>query len=280
MNKDKLTSICHKISQKTNLSFNEVMTYYFLEQVLAKLAGGKYADNLVFKGGFLLSNVVGLDTRSTVDIDFLIRNSQLSKENILNILNDAFAKNDGNIDYEIKSIKPIKENDNYGGFRVNILCKLENIKLNVPLDIATGDVVTPCPIRYQYKSVFFANNIMIKAYPIETMIAEKLQTIFSRGFLNSRSKDYYDLHILYRVKQEEIDFKIQKEAIENTFNHRDTQLDYRKIKNLLEDLKVDKDFIKRWKSYQNKNTYVDADLETTINSILELIKKLLFLGEN
>ncbi len=275
MNKDKLTSMCHKISNKTNLSFNEVMVYYFLESILKKLSSSSYGDNFIFKGGFLLSNVVGLDTRSTVDIDFLIRDSELSKGNITNILNDVLiATSSEDISYQIRNIVPIKKNDQYGGFRANILCKLENVRQNVPLDIATGDVITPHPVDYKFKSVFSSDDIEIKAYPIETMLAEKVQTIYTRGFLNSRSKDYYDLHILHKLKKTDIDKDILKKALERTFKYRETELDYDKIITLLEKLVEDKVFLKRWKAYQKKNAYVQASFEEVIRSSVELLSGL------
>ncbi len=275
MNKDKLTSMCHKISDKTDLSFNEVMVYYFLESILEKLSSSTYGDKFIFKGGFLLSNIVGLNTRSTVDIDFLIINSELSEENIKTILNavliDSCSKD---ISCEIRNIVPIKENDQYGGFRANILCKLENIRQNVPLDIATGDVITPHPIDYKFKSIFSSEDIEIKAYPIETILAEKIQTIYARGFFNSRSKDYYDLYILYRLKKDDIDNNTLKKALERTFKYRETELDYDKIITLLHKIVVDKDFLKRWKAYQKKNSYVQASFEKVIRSSVELLSEL------
>ncbi len=275
MNKNKLTSMCHRISKKINLSFNEVMVYYFLESILEKLSSSTYGDNFIFKGGFLLSNVVGLDTRTTVDIDFLIKNSELSEKNITNILNDVLIYSTSNdISYEIKNIIPIKENDQYGGFRANILCRLENIRQNIPLDIATGDIITPHEIDYKFKSIFSINDIKIKAYPIETMLSEKLQTIYARSFLNSRSKDYYDLHIMYRLKKDDIDKKTLKKALERTFSYRETELDYDKIITLLENLVKDKDFIKRWKAYQKKNFYVQASFEEVITSSIDLLNEL------
>ncbi len=275
MNKDKLTSMCHKISAKTNLSFNEVMVYYFLERILEKLSTSSYGENFIFKGGFLLSNVVGLETRSTVDIDFLIRTSELSEGNITNILDDVLIDSDSeDIRYEIRNILPIKEQDQYGGFRANILCKLENIRQNVPLDIATGDVITPHPINYKFKSIFCDDDIEIKAYPIETMLAEKVHTIYVRSFLNSRSKDYYDLHIMYKLKKDDIDKNTLKKALERTFRYRKTELDYDKIIILLKQLVKDKDFLKRWKAYQKQNAYVQASFEEVIKTSVELLNGL------
>ncbi|MCU4706800.1 nucleotidyl transferase AbiEii/AbiGii toxin family protein [Mycoplasma sp. CSL7503-lung] len=126
MNKDKLIALCHKVSKEVELPFNNVMLYYFLESVLKKLSKSKYNEKFVFKGGFLLSSVVRINSRSTVDIDFHFWNSQLSEENITKILKEILIFNQSDvIHYELQSIKPIKEKDRYRGFRASILCKLE-----------------------------------------------------------------------------------------------------------------------------------------------------------
>ncbi|MGF3227406.1 nucleotidyl transferase AbiEii/AbiGii toxin family protein [Facklamia sp. P12932] len=276
MNKAKLTAICHKISKETGLPFNSVMLYYFLESILKKLSQSKYHENFVFKGGFLLSNVVGIDSRSTVDIDFLLRNMHLSEENILKILQEALeTKSSDDIFYKTHGISTIKEDDQYGGFRVSILCRMENIRQIVPLDIATGDVITPYPIDYKYISAFGQKDILIKAYPIETILAEKIQTIYSRGFLNSRSKDYYDLYIIYKLKDKEIEIDILKEACIQTFNYRKTEFDTDKIISLMEMLKTDEAFLKRWQAYSKKNLYArDIKFEDAIDNGINIIEKI------
>ncbi|MDY0289526.1 MAG: nucleotidyl transferase AbiEii/AbiGii toxin family protein [Sphaerochaeta sp.] len=226
MNKARLTALCHTISKENGLTFNSVMLYYFLESILKKLVQGKYGGNLVFKGGFLLSNVVGIESRSTMDIDFLLRNMQVTEEKVLELLTESLEEKEGDeIHYEIMNIAPIKEQDQYGGYRASILCRFENIRQVIPLDIATGDVITPHPIQYSFASIFGNEAILIKAYPIETMLAEKLQTIYARGFLNSRNKGYYDLHILYRLRSKEIDMPTLARACERTFHYRKTEFD-------------------------------------------------------
>jgi len=276
MNKAKLTGLCHKISKETGLTFNSVMLYYFLENILKKLAQGTYGENLVFKGGFLLSNVVGIKSRSTMDIDFLLRNMQVSEQTVTEMLNELLKEREGDeIHYEIVYITPIKEQDQYGGYRASILCQFDNIRQVIPLDIATGDVITPQPIQYSFVSVFGNDDIFIKAYPIETMLAEKLQTIYARGFLNSRSKDYYDLHILYKLRRKEIDIPTLARAFEQTFYCRKTEFDVLKIQELLEKLKQDDSFLKRWKAYSKKNNYVQGiSFETVILDAIKLINEI------
>ena len=252
------------------------MLHYFLESILKKIVQGKYGENLVFKGGFLLSNVVGIESRSTMDIDFLVRNMQISEEKVSEMLTESLKEKEGDeIHYEIVDISPIKEQDQYGGYRVSILCKFDSIRQVVPLDIATGDVITPHPIQYSYVSVFGDDEILIKAYPIETMLAEKLHTIYARGFLNSRNKDYYDLHILYKLKSKEIDMPTFARACERTFHHRKTEFDVEKILGLLEKLKQDDSFLERWKAYSKKNNYVQGiSFEAVILDAMELINRM------
>lgn len=276
MNKAKLTALCHKVSKEVGLSFNAVMLYYFLESILKKLAGSKYSERFIFKGGFLLSSVVGIDSRSTVDIDFLLRNMQLSEENIVQMLNETLKPEESDdIFYELQNIVPIKEEDQYGGFRANILCKMENIRQIVPLDIATGDVITPHPIDYKYISSFGEEEIIIKAYPIETMLAEKIQTIYVRGFLNSRSKDYYDLYIIYKLKDKDVNVEILREACRKTFSYRKTEFDIGKIIDLLEKLKINEAFLKRWQAYSRKNLYAkDITFEEVLDNGIKMVEKI------
>lgn len=276
MNKAKLTALCHKVSKEAGLSFNAVMLYYFLESILKKLAGSKYNEKFIFKGGFLLSSVVGINSRSTVDIDFLLRNMQLSEENVAQMLKETLKQEESDdILYEVQSIVPIKEEDQYGGFRANILCKMENIRQIVPLDIATGDVITPHPIDYRYISSFGEEEIIIKAYPIETMLAEKIQTIYARGFLNSRSKDYYDLYIIYKLKDKDVNDEILREACRRTFQYRKTEFNIAKIIDLLENLKTNEAFLKRWQVYSRKNLYAkDITFEEVLNNGIKMVKRL------
>lgn len=274
MNKQKLISLCHKVSNEKKLPFNTVLLCCFMERILKKLSQSEHSGNFIFKGGFLLANIVGMDTRSTMDIDFLLKDSPLTEDNITRIFNVAFEKTkDEDIRCTLQKVEPIKENSEYGGFRATVLCTLENIRETVQIDIATGDVVTPFPIDYQYESIFGGEQIKIFAYPLETIIAEKFQTIYSHGFLNSRSKDYYDLYILSKLKKDEIDKNILLEACKKTFEYRTTELSFDKLYSLLSDLKKDSSFQIRWNSYTKKNSYARGILfDEVISEIQKLIE--------
>lgn len=277
MNKVKLTALCHKIAKQTGLTFNSIMTYYFLEVILKKLSQSSYANHYIFKGGFLLSNVIGVESRSTVDIDFLFHKQSLSEENVQQQLDDILTESKDDIQFLIQSITTIKESDDYGGYRATILCQLENIKQIIHLDIATGDVVTPQPITYDYKAIFDDENFPIIAYTIETILAEKLQTIYSRSFLNSRSKDFYDIYILSKLKKEDIDFVQLKLACERTFSYRDTELVFNNIIELLKIFKNDPTQHQQWKNYSKKYHYTkDISFLEILDEIIRLVSNIDF----
>ena len=272
MNKAKLTALCHKISKQTGLTFNSVMTYYFLEIILKKLSQSYYADHYIFKGGFLLSNVIGVESRSTVDIDFLFHKQTLSEENVQQQLEEILTESKDDIQFSIQSISSIKESDNYGGYRATILCQLENIKQIIHLDIATGDIVTPHPVTYAYKAIFNDESFSIIAYTIETILAEKLQTIYSRNFLNSRSKDFYDVYILSKLKKNDIDFRQLNVACQRTFSYRETELDYNEIVQLMESFKTDPIQQQQWQNYSNKYSYTKGiSFSEILDEIVNLV---------
>lgn len=276
MNKDSLRAICQKLSKETGLSFNAIQTHYFLESILKKVSESDESENFIFKGGFLLANVIGIRQRNTVDIDFLIKRFALTEENILQKFKKILQSgNDNGITYEIQKIEEIRKEDEYGGFRITILCRLENIRQMIPLDIATGDPITPSEISYEYKSIFSDSFFEIYAYNIETMLAEKIQTLYQRGIFNSRSKDFYDIYILYYLKKAEINFKNLKEACQNTFKHRNTDFSIDNILNVLADLKVEKDLKIRWSSYQKRFSYAEEiNFDEVINTVIEVVKNI------
>ena len=276
MNKDKLRAVCQKLSKETGLSFNAIQTHYFLESILEKIAASEENKNFIFKGGFLLASVIGIRQRNTVDIDFLIRRFSLTEENIRQKFEKILKnENDKGVAYEIQKIEEIRKEDEYGGFRITVLCRLGNIRQVIPLDIATGDPITPSEIAYEYKSIFSDSLFEICAYNIETILAEKIQTVYQRGIFNSRSKDFYDVYILFHLKKSEIDFNNLKKACQNTFKYRNTEFDIDRVLNVLGRLKTEKDLKIRWGSYQKKFSYAgEISFDDIIDTAIELVKNI------
>ena len=277
MNKYKLRSICKKISDETGLSYNVIQTHYFLETILEKISKSDENQNFIFKGGFLLASFIGIKQRSTVDIDFLIRKFTLTKEKISQKL-EKILKHEvyEDINYEIKKIEEIRKDDEYGGFRIAIECKLDNIRQIIMLDIATGDPITPKEIVYKYKSTFEDKIYEIYTYNIETILAEKIQTIYQRGVFNTRSKDFYDVYILFHLKKKEIDYEKLSIACQNTFIHRNNQFNVIDILNVLGTLKGENDMLKYWGNYQDRFRYAKIiSFHEVIDTIAELMMNLI-----
>lgn len=258
MNKDKLTYLCHKIGKENNICFNDVIPYYFMENVLKKISKSRYRDIFVYKGGYLLSCTLGINSRTTKDIDVLIDCIDFDYEIIYKLFDEILKPlPNEEIEFYITNINSIKNEDRYGGFRVVIMCKFYNIRQKVSIDVATGDAVTPFPVKCKLKSIFDYEEIQIKSYNLKTILAEKIQTIFSKNIFNSRCKDFYDLYIIYKMKKQEIDLDTLKVACINTFAYRNTNLNYTDIISLLEKIKTNKVFIKRWNDYSLKNQYTN-----------------------
>ena len=277
MNKYKLRSICKKISDETGLSYNVIQTHYFLETILEKKSKSDENQNFIFKGGFLLASFIGIKQRSTVDIDFLIRKFTLTKENISQKL-EKILKHEvyEDINYEIKKVEEIRKDDEYGGFRIAIECKLDNIRQIILLDIATGDPITPKEIIYKYKSTFDDKIYEIYSYNIETILAEKIQTIYQRGVFNTRSKDFYDVYILFHLKKKEIDYEKLGVACRNTFKHRSNKFNVVDILNVLGTLKGENDMLKYWSNYQDRFRYAkNISFHEVIDTIAELMMNLI-----
>lgn len=253
MNKDKLTALCHRVSKEKGITFNVAMTYYFLEVILRKIAGSDYKEKFVFKGGFLLSNIIGLESRTTSDMDFIIEQMRMDEEVLTDVLKEILQ--DELIHFKIGKVISIKDEDPYGGYRITIICQLENIRQSIPLDIAVGDPITPKSVDYAYKSLFSDENYPIVAYNIESILAEKLETVYRRNFFNSRSKDFYDIFVLYQTRKEEIDIEKLKMACKNTFSYRKTKYDVEEFRELLKELKMDKKLNAYWKNYQKQYGY-------------------------
>lgn len=207
-------------------------------------------------------------------MDATLKGIPLNKQKLEEIFNDIFSINiEDGVSFELVSIKDIRLEDQYGGYRLNILSKLDNNKTYITIELTTGDEITPREMKYSYNCIFEDKKIPIMAYTIETVLAEKFQTIISRGILNTRLKDFYDMYVLMNLKSSDIDNKILVSAIANTFKKRETLLDINEFNIIIDDLENDRNIKRQWLEYQAKNSYAkDINYEDTINSIKILIE--------
>ena len=255
-------------AEQNNITVNEVLQNYMFERILERLSISEYKNNFILKGGVLLSSIMGIDTRTTMDMDTCLKGINLTEEQLYKVLKNILDTDvkDG-VTFEIKNSKPIREDDEYGGLKYNILAKFDNIKVNLSIDIATGDVITPGEIEYNYKMMFEDKALKIMTYNIESIIAEKFQTIISRNVLNSRMKDFYDLY--YLIKYSTFSKDDLRLAIEKTFDKRNTDI---KLINSNISVIQESDLLQDlWKTYSQKHKYTK---DIKFEDIIETIKKI------
>ena len=273
INKNSLQARINNLSNKTGIHQNILLKSFFFDAFLKRLAVSDYSENFVFKGGFLLSTTLGISLRSTIDIDFLLRKLSIDKESVAKVIKTISSIDIGDgIIFKLQSIDAIRQEDDYGGYSVALSGRLDNIKETVSIDIVTGDPITPNATNYEYKCLFEPDILTFKAYNFETIIAEKLQTILIRGVTNSRSKDFYDLFIIHKLRWNNIDVNILKKAFENTCKYRGTMFSKKEANEILADIAGNSIVEKRWNMYRNKNKYAEGiDFLDTIEAIKILL---------
>ena len=264
--KDKLRNI----SKEKNIDFNSVMRFYVYDRFVERLSKSKYKDNFILKGGFYLSKLFGLDNRSTMDIDTAIRKTKISEENIIKMITEIINIDvDDNVKFGIEKTEPIRDEDEYGGLRITINFTLENMRDSFHIDIATGDPIHPGPDDYKYESIIGNEVYKVWSYNLETILAEKIETILSKLEASSRMKDYYDIYLIHKFKFNKINKTKFRGAVEKTFEKREFNADLIVNLNVVKDSKILRD---KWTSYSRKNSYArNLEFDETIKCLEEFI---------
>lgn len=235
----------------------EVLQICFFERFLDRLSKSQYKNNFVIKGGFLISSLIGIENRTTMDMDTTIKGIALKEESIKEIVEEIINIDvDDGIKFEIKDISYIREEDEYENFRISLIANVGKTKNPMKLDLTTGDAITPREIEYTYPCIFSKENIKIMAYPLETILAEKYETIIRRNITTTRMRDFYYLYTLYKLKKDEIYYEVLKEAIERTSNERGSQEIMKDYEEIIEDIKDDSYLKSLWDVYLSENKYI------------------------
>ena len=233
-----------------------VMQNYMLERLLERISLSKYQKNIILKGGFLISTIVGIDSRTTMDLDTTIKGLPLTKE----LVNDIFFEIcqidvQDNISFNIRKIAEIREQDEYSGVRVFLDAIYPPLNVQLSVDVTAGDKITPKEIEYSFKMMFDERNINVLAYNLETILAEKLETILSRGKANTRPRDYYDVYILYTLYKNKIDFDMLFKAISSTCSRRGSLKILEIYKTRMDEVEIDSEMNKLWDNYEKNFEY-------------------------
>lgn len=259
--KDKIRNLSGSNSQKAQ----SLIRNYIMEEFLKRLSKSQYKNNFILKGGMLVSSMAGINNRATMDIDTTVKAINLSEDEAYEIIADICNVDiEDNIIFRIVSASDIMEEHDYPGIRFMLEATLENLVQPVKIDISTGDVMTPGAIEYQYIPMFDSEPISVMSYNTETLLAEKLETVISRGIENTRMRDFYDIYILMQTVN--IDLPVLKTAFEATVSNRGSAEYLRLADKTFETLKNDSNMIANWNNYRKSSWFID---ELSWNTVLE-----------
>ena len=268
-----LKAIIKNLAKEKHISAQLVMQNFMLERLLERISVSKYKQNFILKGGFLIAAMVGLDTRATMDMDATIKGLPVNEQTIREMFGEICRiELDDDVSFSFRTIGEIREGDEYTGYRVSLLANYPPMAVPVKLDITTGDRITPKEIEYRFKLLLENRSILVLAYNLETIMAEKLETVISRGDQNTRPRDYYDIYILTKLQYSNINIERLKKALSATTEKRGSSIvvkDYRRIMNTVENSDI---MQRQWNNYQK-----DFDYATDIlfKDVCEAVVKLM-----
>lgn len=272
-----LKAIIKNLAKEKHISAQLVMQNFMLERLLERISLSRYQQNFILKGGFLIAAMVGLDTRATMDMDATIKGLPVNEQTIWEMFEEICKiELDDDVTFGFRSIGEIREGDEYTGYRVSLFANYPPMEVPLKLDITTGDKITPREIEYQFKLLLEDRSISVLAYNLETIMAEKLETVISRGDQNTRPRDYYDIYILAKLQSSNIDSESLKAALDETAKKRgstDVIKDYRRIMETVEKSEV---MQRQWKNYQKDFEYaVGIKFEDVCRAVVRLMEEII-----
>lgn len=271
MNDVSLKAKIRNISKDKNISAQAVLQNYLMNRFLYRLSKTEYREKFVIKGGMLIASMVGIENRSTMDLDATLRNLPLTEDAIIEAFNTICSVySDDGILYKFSAIEPIRDDDEYGGYRVTFYAAFGKINAPMSMDVSTGDIITPGAERFSFSDMFDQNvNFELWAYPVETVLAEKVETILSRGIDNTRPRDFYDV---YMLSLKHYDKKVFREAFKATAVHRESIGKIDDYEDIIENILQSKDMNRRWDGYVRQMPYAAG---ISFTATLDVIKELL-----
>ena len=275
-----LKALVKNKAKSINVSAQLVMQNYVLERLLERIVLSRFKDNFIVKGGFLLAAVIGLDTRTTKDLDTTVRNLKLAEK----ALRDAFSQiigieSDDDLSFEIGEIEEIREGHDYPGMRVHLVARFEQLTVPLAVDVTAGDSIVPPPSMREFPRMFDDGTFLALSYPFETVAAEKIETVLSRSTANTRARDYYDIYVLDIILGESLDFGLLHEALLSTTAKRNTNHIIIGFNDVVDTIANDVSLNQLWEAYVKKNDFAeDITFKETCESILHLLEKAGFKG--
>ena len=261
------------LALKNHVPAQAILQNFMLERLLERISLSKYKDMVILKGGMLIASMVGISSRTTMDMDATLRGYPLTEKAIQEALSEICAIPLGDeVSLELDHITPIREDDDYGGFRVAIIAKYESINTPLKIDITTGDIITPDAIRYAFQSNVENKKIEVWAYNIETILAEKVETILRRSVLNTRPRDYYDVYIIMKTQRRAINKNLFRTALNATAQKRTSLAALKEQDIILQSIQTDTIMRQRWERYCKENYYANGiEFDDAIGVLKELV---------
>ncbi len=261
------------MAKQKNIPAQVILQNYMFERLLVRLSASDYKEKFVLKGGMLVAAIVGLDNRATMDLDTTLKNLPLTPEAIRSALEQICAIScDDGVTFEIGAVSPIREDDIYGGYRVMLNARFDTLLTPLSIDVSTGDAITPHAVQYNFSQIFDDDqSYELWAYNIETVMAEKVETILRRGVFNTRPRDFYDAYILATTQK--FDKKVFQEALKATAAHRGTTEQIADVPGILQNIAESPELRAIWEKYQKQFSYAQEITYKQIMSVLSYLVK-------
>ena len=261
------------VAKQNNADARTLMRIYMMERFLERLAQSEYRDNFIIKGGILVTAMIGVAHRSTMDIDTSMKNLNLSAEDALRVVNQVKDIDlDDGVSFEVKDVSNIMDEMEYPGIRVTMNANVGRLITPLKIDISTGDVITPRAIEFNYDLLLEDRSISLWSYNLETILAEKLQTVLARGILNTRMRDFYDIRMLLDTYEDKVNKAVLKDAFAATCNKRETDHLQEQAEEIIKIVEADEQLQVLWRAYQKKYSYAaEIDYASVISGVRKLM---------
>lgn len=261
------------VAKQNNADARTLMRIYMMERFLERLAQSEYRDNFIIKGGILVTAMIGVAHRSTMDIDTSMKNLNLSAEDALRVVNQVKDIDlDDGVSFEVKDVSNIMDEMEYPGIRVTMNANVGRLITPLKIDISTGDVITPRAIEFNYDLLLEDRSISLWSYNLETILAEKLQTVLARGILNTRMRDFYDIRMLLDTYQDKVNKAVLKDAFAATCKKRGTDHLQEQAEEIIKIIEANEQLQVLWRAYQKKYSYAaDIDYASVISGVRQLM---------
>ena len=262
------------LALKNHVPAQAILQNFLLECLLERISVSKFKETFVLKGGMLIASMVGISNRTTMDMDATLRGYPLSEETVREVFSEICAiPLEDEVTLTLDHILPIREEDEYGGYRVAIVAKYESINTPLKIDVTTGDIITPRAVRYEFHSILSNKRIEVWAYNLETILAEKVETILRRSVLNTRPRDFYDVYIIVKIKRKAIKTKTFMAALKATSERRGSLQALQDRDRILGTIHSDPTMRQRWGRYCEEYYYAKGiEFDEVIGTMIDLLK--------